>query len=78
MSDEIPLGLLKRFGPAPENGVGCIVGHPAGAEKKMDHIYIAKEGREQAVRQNLDEYKDKIPIYSIYQDIKNYQYVILS
>ncbi|XP_070849821.1 serine protease FAM111A-like [Chaetodon trifascialis] len=44
-----PPGLLKHFGPMPSNGEACIIGHPAGAVKKMDPTcIIEKEKRQQA------------------------------
>ncbi|XP_062413487.1 serine protease FAM111A-like isoform X2 [Pungitius pungitius] len=56
---KVPPGLLKRFGPKPPDGQGCILGHPAGGLKKMDPIcIIEKENREQAVISNLGNHKD--------------------
>ncbi|KAL6118225.1 fam111a [Pungitius sinensis] len=56
---KVPPGLLKRFGPKPPDGHGCILGHPAGGLKKMDPIcIIEKENREQAVISNLGNHKD--------------------
>ncbi|KAM8898512.1 LOW QUALITY PROTEIN: serine protease FAM111A-like [Spinachia spinachia] len=39
----VPPGLLKRFGPKPADGHGCIVGHPAGGLKNMDPICIIEK-----------------------------------
>ena len=27
---KVPQGLLKTFGPLPQNGEACIIGHPTG------------------------------------------------
>ncbi|XP_041840563.1 serine protease FAM111A-like [Melanotaenia boesemani] len=71
--DEVPPGLLKKFGPLPMDGHACLIGHPAGGVKKMDPTcVIRKEERDQAVNQNLDSYKDYIfTIYAINQRIKD-------
>ncbi|XP_075948265.1 serine protease FAM111A-like [Anarhichas minor] len=69
---EVPPGLLQIFGPLPQNGEACIVGHPAGGLKQMDPTcIIEKEKREQAVHDHLQPYKDNIFIvYSITHLIK--------
>ncbi|XP_027143368.1 protein FAM111A [Larimichthys crocea] len=70
---KVPPGLLKNFGPVPENGEACIIGHPAGGVKKMDFTcIIEKEKRGQAVSDHLDKYKETIfTIHSIENLIKN-------
>ncbi|MED6240693.1 hypothetical protein ATANTOWER_026057, partial [Ataeniobius toweri] len=77
--DEIPPGLLKRFGPVPEpgdDGGACIIGHPAGGVRKWDvTCIIRKEDREQAVTQNLEAYKDYLfTVCSINYQIKTDPY----
>ncbi|KAM6894702.1 serine protease FAM111A-like [Lycodopsis pacificus] len=69
---KVPPGLLQIFGPIPQNGEACIVGHPAGDLKQMDPIcIIEKEKREQAVHDQLQPYKDSIfTVYSISHLIK--------
>ncbi|XP_034757120.1 protein FAM111A-like [Etheostoma cragini] len=58
---KVPPGLLKMFGPMPQNGEACIIGHPKGEVKKMDPTFIIeKEKREQAVNDHLHPYKDNI------------------
>ncbi|KAI9524504.1 hypothetical protein NQZ68_018188 [Dissostichus eleginoides] len=48
--EKVPPGLLKRFGPMPESGGACIIGHPDGGVKKLDPTsIIEKENREKAV-----------------------------
>ncbi|XP_047242207.1 serine protease FAM111A-like isoform X2 [Girardinichthys multiradiatus] len=76
---EIPPGLLKRFGPVPEpgdDGGACIIGHPAGGERKWDvTCIIRKEDREEAVTQNLEAYKDHLfTVCSINYQIKTNPY----
>ncbi|XP_070710443.1 serine protease FAM111A-like isoform X2 [Pempheris klunzingeri] len=70
---EVPPGLLKNFGPIPQNGEGCIIGHPGGNLKKMDPIcIIEKEKREQAVTSNLGDFKDHLfTLCAINHSIKN-------
>ncbi|XP_039679018.1 serine protease FAM111A-like [Perca fluviatilis] len=56
---KVPPGLLKIFGPMPENGEACLIGHPAGGLKKMDPTFIIeKERRVQAVCDHLHPYTD--------------------
>lgn len=73
---QVPPGLLKRFGPVPSDGAACVVGHPGEGVKKMDPTcVIVKEGREEAVNKNLEDYKDNlILLYEINQAIKNDPY----
>ncbi|XP_008434355.1 uncharacterized protein LOC103480934 isoform X2 [Poecilia reticulata] len=61
--EEIPPGLLRIFGPVPDDHRACVVGYPAGrGEKKIDFTFIVrKEDREQAVIQNLMPNKDDLP-----------------
>ncbi|KAI9524500.1 hypothetical protein NQZ68_018184 [Dissostichus eleginoides] len=48
--EKVPPGLLKRFGPMPESGGACLIGHPDGGVKKLDPTsIIEKENREKAV-----------------------------
>ncbi|KAI9524501.1 hypothetical protein NQZ68_018185 [Dissostichus eleginoides] len=48
--EKVPPGLLKRFGPMPESGEACLIGHPDGGVKKLDPTsIIEKENREKAV-----------------------------
>ncbi|XP_076581354.1 serine protease FAM111A-like [Chaetodon auriga] len=70
---KVPPGLLKHFGPVPSNGEACIIGHPAGAVKKMDPTcIIEKEKRQQAVDDRLNQYKcDCFSVYSIMNAIKD-------
>lgn len=73
---QVPLGLLKRFGPAPLDGAACVVGHRGGGVKKMHPTcIIEKDRREEAVSKNLEDYKEYlITIYAISQVIKNDPY----
>ncbi|XP_047242574.1 uncharacterized protein LOC124881109 [Girardinichthys multiradiatus] len=58
---EVPPGLLRRFGPVPENGEVCIIGHPAGGEKTFENTFIIEaEDRKIAVKDYLAQYKDLI------------------
>ncbi|XP_051251164.1 serine protease FAM111A-like [Dicentrarchus labrax] len=70
---KVPPGLLKKFGPVPENGEACIIGHPAGEVKQMDPTcIIEKERRRQAVIDHLHQYKDNVFIvHNISQIIKD-------
>lgn len=70
---KIPSGLLKMFGPLPESGEACIIGHPAGDVKKMDPTWIIeKEKREKAVEDHLDAFKGNLFIvHSIIQALGN-------
>ncbi|XP_055369469.1 serine protease FAM111A-like isoform X1 [Betta splendens] len=55
----VPPGLLEIFGPVPQNGEACLIGHPRGGVKKMDPTcIIEKERREEAVLEHLNLYKD--------------------
>ncbi|XP_053199195.1 serine protease FAM111A-like [Scomber japonicus] len=70
---EVPPGLLKKFGPVPQNGEACIIGHPAGEIKQMDPTcIIEKENRGKAVDDHLELYSDfPLVIHSIRQVITN-------
>ncbi|XP_062373176.1 serine protease FAM111A-like [Sardina pilchardus] len=70
---KVPPGLLKKFGPSPQNGEACIIGHPAGEVKKMDPTFIIeKEERAKAVNGHLEQYKDTLFILlSISQSLKD-------
>ncbi|MEQ2289914.1 hypothetical protein AMECASPLE_038110 [Ameca splendens] len=58
---EGPPGLLRRFGPVPENGEVCIIGYPAGGEKTFENTFIIEaEKRKIAVKDYLAQYKDLI------------------
>lgn len=72
-TEEIPPGLLNRFGPVPPDGEACIIGHPAGDLKKMDPTcIIEKENRGQAVDNHLEPYRNTcFIIQSISQVIRN-------
>ncbi|XP_014186793.2 serine protease FAM111A [Haplochromis burtoni] len=72
-TEEVPPGLLERFGPVPPDGEACVVGHPGQGVKKMDPTcVIEKEGREEAVNKNLEDIKEYfITICAINQAIKN-------
>ncbi|XP_039457111.1 serine protease FAM111A-like [Oreochromis aureus] len=74
--NQVPPGLLKRFGPVPLDGAACVVGHPGGGVKKMDPTcVIEKDRREEAVSKNLEDIKEYfITIYAINQAIKNDPY----
>uniref|UniRef100_A0A3Q2WZG9 Serine protease n=1 Tax=Haplochromis burtoni TaxID=8153 RepID=A0A3Q2WZG9_HAPBU len=72
-TEEVPPGLLERFGPVPPDGEACVVGHPGQGVKKMDPTcVIEKEGREEAVNKNCEDIKEYfITICAINQVIKN-------
>lgn len=72
-TEEVPPGLLKRFGPVPSDGEACIVGHPGGGVRKMDPIcIIEKDRREEAVNKNCEDIKEYfITLYAVNQVIKN-------
>ncbi|XP_051800432.1 serine protease FAM111A-like isoform X1 [Acanthochromis polyacanthus] len=56
---ELPPGLLSKFGPLPDNGEACLIGHPAGAVKQIDPTcIIPMEKREEAVDKQLHPYKE--------------------
>ncbi|XP_063757125.1 serine protease FAM111A-like isoform X2 [Eleginops maclovinus] len=58
---KVPPGLLKRFGPVPENGEACIIGHPEGGVKKLDPTCVIEiEHRKKAIEDHLDPYKDTL------------------
>uniref|UniRef100_A0A3P8THN8 Serine protease n=1 Tax=Amphiprion percula TaxID=161767 RepID=A0A3P8THN8_AMPPE len=58
---EVPPGLLSKFGPPPVNGEACLIGHPAGAVKKIDPTCIIPiEKREEAVDKHLHPYKNTL------------------
>ncbi|XP_008301048.1 protein FAM111A-like [Stegastes partitus] len=58
---KVPPGLLSKFGPPPDNGEACLIGHPAGEVKKIDPTCIIEiDNRGQAVGQQLHPYKDKL------------------
>ncbi|MED6258140.1 hypothetical protein ATANTOWER_003444 [Ataeniobius toweri] len=58
---EVPPGLLRRFGPVPENGEVCIIGHPAGGEKTFENTFIIEaEKRKIAVKDYLAQCNDQI------------------
>ncbi|XP_032375246.1 protein FAM111A-like isoform X3 [Etheostoma spectabile] len=64
---KVPPGLLKSFGPMPQNGEACIIGHPAGGVKKMDPTFIIeKETRDQS-----HPSKDPFVVWSINQIIQD-------
>ncbi|KAG7236291.1 hypothetical protein INR49_001207 [Caranx melampygus] len=68
---ELPPGLLKNFGPMPQYGNACIIGHPGGGGKKMDPTYIIEEkDRLQVINDHLRPYKDDLfTAHSIIQKI---------
>uniref|UniRef100_A0A3Q1I4C2 Serine protease n=1 Tax=Anabas testudineus TaxID=64144 RepID=A0A3Q1I4C2_ANATE len=69
---KMPPGLLKEFGPVPQNGEACIIGHPNGEVKKMDPTCIIEtEKRGQAVSDHLHSYKDTLIIHLLSQVIKD-------
>ncbi|XP_028419731.1 protein FAM111A-like [Perca flavescens] len=58
---KVPPGLLKIFGPMPQNGEACLIGHPAGGVKKMDPTCVIEK-----------EYKDyPFTLCAINHAIKN-------
>ncbi|KAL3050879.1 hypothetical protein OYC64_001201 [Pagothenia borchgrevinki] len=67
--EKVPPGLLRRFGPKPESGEACLIGHPEGGVKKLDPISIIEiENREKAVE---EPFKDTLfTLYSIRNVIK--------
>uniref|UniRef100_A0A3P9DSR7 Serine protease n=1 Tax=Maylandia zebra TaxID=106582 RepID=A0A3P9DSR7_9CICH len=61
---QVPLGLLKKFGPAHLDGAACIVGHPERGVKKMDPTcVIVKDKREEAEIKN-DPYENIYVTYN--------------
>ncbi|XP_058479729.1 serine protease FAM111A-like [Solea solea] len=72
-SVEIPPGLLKKFGPVPENGEACIIGHPQGDIKKMDPTcIIEEEERIKEINEHVSQYKDNVfIIQSVEHELKN-------
>ncbi|XP_045920869.1 serine protease FAM111A-like isoform X2 [Micropterus dolomieu] len=67
---KVPPGLLKRFGPMPQDGEACIIGHPAGGLKKMDPTFvIEKEKRRKVVDDHLRQYKDDRFIVHLIRDL---------
>ncbi|XP_058481594.1 serine protease FAM111A-like [Solea solea] len=69
----IPPGLLKKFGPVPENGEACIIGHPQGDIKKMDPTcIIEEEERIKEINEHVSQYKDTVfIIQSVVHELKN-------
>ncbi|KAG7496545.1 hypothetical protein JOB18_020855 [Solea senegalensis] len=69
----IPPGLLKKFGPVPENGEACIIGHPEKDIKKMDPTcIIEEEQRINKINEHLSQYKDTIfIIQSVVHELKS-------
>ncbi|CAK6979707.1 serine protease FAM111A-like [Scomber scombrus] len=70
---KVPPGLLKKFGPVPQNGEACIIGHPAGEVKQMDPTcIIGKENRGKAVDDHLEPNRDTLfTLHSIRQVIRS-------
>ncbi|XP_053199194.1 serine protease FAM111A-like [Scomber japonicus] len=70
---KVPPGLLKKFGPVPQNGEACLIGHPAGEIKQMDPTcIIEKENRGKAVDDHLKPNIDTLfMLHSISQVIRN-------
>ncbi|XP_033970236.1 protein FAM111A-like [Trematomus bernacchii] len=70
--EKMPPGLLERFGPMPESGGACLIGHPDGEVKQLDPTSIIEiENRETAVDDHLEPYKDTLfTLYSICNLIK--------
>uniref|UniRef100_A0AAV2K1W9 Serine protease n=1 Tax=Knipowitschia caucasica TaxID=637954 RepID=A0AAV2K1W9_KNICA len=55
----MPPGLLPYFGPKPNAGGACIIGHPGDQVKKIDLTYIiGKKEREAAANQHLEPYDE--------------------
>uniref|UniRef100_A0A3Q4G3R8 Serine protease n=1 Tax=Neolamprologus brichardi TaxID=32507 RepID=A0A3Q4G3R8_NEOBR len=66
-----PEGLLSKFGPLPDNGEACIIGHPAGRVKEMDPTFIIEiEKREQAAADYLSQYKKQLIINSLSDHVR--------
>lgn len=58
----VPPGLLKYFGPKPDNGGACIIGHIPGSVKKMDITYIIeKTKRMESAQEKLNDLKKVDP-----------------
>ncbi|KAJ0003825.1 hypothetical protein NQD34_008923 [Periophthalmus magnuspinnatus] len=52
---KVPPGLLLHFGPKPDDGGACIIGHPGGQVKKIDLTFIiGKNERQEAANQQLE------------------------
>ncbi|XP_033970223.1 protein FAM111A-like [Trematomus bernacchii] len=70
--ENVPPGLLERFGPKPKSGEACLIGHPEGRVKQMDPTSIIEiENRVKAVEDQLEPYKDTAFIVHIINEIKN-------
>ncbi|XP_033970233.1 protein FAM111B-like [Trematomus bernacchii] len=70
--ENVPPGLLERFGPKPKSGEACIIGHPGGGVKKLDPISIIEiENRVKAVEDHLEPYKGTAFVVHIIDEIKN-------
>ncbi|XP_006810911.1 protein FAM111A-like, partial [Neolamprologus brichardi] len=68
---KVPRGLLSKFGPLPDNGEACIIGHPAGRVKEMDPTFIIEiEKREQAAADYLSQYKHPFIINSLSDHVR--------
>ncbi|XP_062301357.1 serine protease FAM111A-like [Scomber scombrus] len=70
---KVPPGLLKKFGPVPQNGEACIIGHPAGEVKQIDPTcIIEKENRGKAIDDNLEPNRNfPLILHSISKVITN-------
>ncbi|XP_062301355.1 serine protease FAM111A-like [Scomber scombrus] len=68
---KVPPGLLKNFGPVPQNGEACIIGHPAGEVKQIDPTcIIEKEDRIKAINDHLEP-NSLLTLLSISQETIN-------
>lgn len=68
---KVPPGLLSKFGPLPDNGEACIIGHPAGRVKEMDPTFIIEiEKRGQAAADYLSQYKKPLIINSLSDHVR--------
>ncbi|XP_040887559.1 uncharacterized protein LOC121177328 isoform X2 [Toxotes jaculatrix] len=69
---KVPSGLLEKFGPVPQDGEICIIGHPSGEVKQMDPTcIIEKEKRDKAVNDYLLQYKHTPFLDTFIDQIKN-------
>ncbi|XP_028329789.1 protein FAM111A-like [Gouania willdenowi] len=58
---KVPKGLLNKFGPLPETGEACIIGHPKGEILRMDPTWIIeKEKRKDVVKECLEPYRKSL------------------
>ncbi|XP_067110658.1 serine protease FAM111A-like [Osmerus mordax] len=70
---KLPPGLLCKYGPVPERGEACLVGHPYGGVQRLDPTcIIPRENREKSIESvlmikvNKDEQEDGVVTYNTY------------